>query len=71
MDETVQQLRKLLKLAADLRSFAAEASYPDYAQKLLAAAAELEIRAEILSGQRSEAAESEAIVLHRSIDIRI
>jgi hypothetical protein len=71
MDETVQQLRHLLKLAADLRGFAAEASYPDYARKLLAAAAELEIRAEILSGQRSEPADSETAASYRSIDIRI
>jgi hypothetical protein len=71
MDESVQQLRKLLKLAADLRGFATEASHPDYARKLLAAATELEIRAEILSGQRSETAETETSPLYRPIDIRI
>jgi hypothetical protein len=72
MDDTVSQLRKLLKLAAQLRSFAADASQPDYARKLLSAAAELEVRAEFLSGQKTDIdPDEEDGALHRPIDIRI
>ncbi len=71
MDDRVAQLRKLLKLAADLRGFAAGTSHPDYARKLLSAAVELELRAEFLSGQRTEAEPDAETALHRPIDIRI
>lgn len=71
MDDKVAQLRKLLKLAADLRTFAADTYHPDYTRKLLSAAMELELRAELLSGQRTEAESDTQTALHRPIDIRI
>ena len=71
MDDKVAQLRKLLKLAADLRAFAADTSHPDYTRKLLSAAMELELRAELLSGQRTETNPEIEATLHRPIDIRI
>jgi hypothetical protein len=71
MDDRVAQLRKLLKLAADLRGFAADTSHPDYACKLLSAAMELELRAEFLSGQKTAGEEGGQTALHRPIDIRI
>jgi len=72
MDDRVAQLRKLLKLAADLRGFAADTSHPDYARKLLGAAMELELRAEFLSGQKTDIdPDKEDPALHRPIDIRI
>ena len=54
MESSVQQLRDLLRLAATLRSFAAEAHSADYAEKLLSAAIELELRADFLAGHRAD-----------------
>ena len=74
MANPVQELRDLLRLAATLRSFAAEAYRPDYAAKLLRAAIELELRAEFLAGHRpgvySPDREQER-ALHAPVDIRI
>jgi hypothetical protein len=71
MDQSVQQLRNLLRLAANLRSFAAEASSAAYAEKLLSAAIELELRADFLAGHRGERNLERATALHKHIDIRI
>jgi hypothetical protein len=71
MDDSVQQLRNLLRLAATLRSFAAEASSTAYAEKLLSAAIELELRAQFLAGHRGERHPEPDSALHKHIDIRI
>ena len=72
MASSVQDLRDLLKLAATLRSFAAEAYRADYAQKLLRAAIELELRADFLAGHRaSDAASDQERALHATVDLRI
>jgi len=71
MDNSVQQLRNLLRLAAMLRTYAAEAHCPDYAEKLLRAAIELELRAEFLAGHRGDSLPDRDQNLHRPIDIRI
>ena len=74
MDNVVQQLRELLRLAATLRSFAAEACSADYTEKLLSAAIELELRADFLAGHRAGPlpAESERErALHAPVDIRV
>jgi hypothetical protein len=69
MDNSVQQLRNLLRLAATLRSFAAEAHSADYVEKLVSAAIELELRADFLaSGEIPSEREKR---LHQPIDIRI
>jgi len=71
MDNSVQQLRDLLRLAATLRSFAAEACSGDYAEKLLSAAIELELRADFLAGHSGERPPDRVRRLYHSIDIRI
>ena len=72
MENSVQQLRNLLRLAGALRSFAAEASSADYAQKLLSAAIELELRADFLAGHRASPQEDgRDQALHAPVDIRI
>jgi hypothetical protein len=73
MDNSVQQLRNLLRLATTLRSFAAEASSPAYAEKLLAAAIELELRADFLAGHCAGPgnARDRDAALHAHIDLRI
>ena len=74
MDNSVQQLRNLLRLAATLRSFAADACSPDYTEKLLRAAIELELRADFLAGHRAGLPSSESEreqALHASVDIRV
>ena len=71
MDNSVQQLRDLLRLAATLRSFAAQACSADYAEKLLSAAIELELRADFLAGHRGERPPNRDRRLHKSVDIRI
>ncbi|HEY2836107.1 MAG TPA: hypothetical protein VGI89_06015 [Rhizomicrobium sp.] len=71
MDNSVQQLRDLLRLAATLRAFAAEACSADYSEKLLSAAIELELRADFLAGHSSERPPERDRRLHKSIDIRI
>ncbi len=71
MGSSVQQLRDLLRLAAALRSFAAEASSADYTEKLLRAAIELELRADFLSGHSGERPPERDPRLHKHIDIRI
>ena len=71
MDNSVQQLRDLLRLAATLRSFAAEACSADYTEKLLSAAIELELRADFLSGHSGERPPERERRLHHSIDMRI
>ena len=71
MGNSVQQLRDLLRLAATLRAFAAESSSADYAEKLLRAAIELELRADFLAGHRGEKPPDRDRRLHQSIDIRI
>ena len=72
MENSVQQLRNLLRLAAALRSFAADASSADYAQKLLSAAIELELRADFLAGHRASPHEDEGNdALHAPVDLRI
>jgi hypothetical protein len=71
---SVQQLRNLLRLAATLRSYAADASSPDYARRLLAAAMELEAQAEFLSshysGEDPQDLERDA-ALHAPVDLKI
>lgn len=71
MDGSVQQLRNLLRLAATLRSFAAQASSAAYAEKLLRAAIELELRADFLAGHRGQQDLERDNALHRPVDIRI
>jgi hypothetical protein len=73
MDNSVQQLRNLLRLAATLRSFAAEASAAGYADKLLGAAVELETRADILAGHRAgpPSGNEHDAPLHARVDIRV
>jgi hypothetical protein len=72
MASSVQDLRDLLKLAATLRGFAAEAYRADYAHKLLRAAIELELRADFLAGHRSDDASSDLEqALHAPVDLRI
>ena len=74
MKTSVQQLRDLLRLAATLRSFAAEASPEHYAEKLLGAAIELEMRADILAGHRAGPLPPESKrrqALHAPIDIKV
>jgi hypothetical protein len=71
MGSSVQQLRDLLRLAATLRTFAAEACSADYAEKLLSAAIELELRADFLAGHSGEIPSERERRLHHSIDIRI
>jgi hypothetical protein len=72
MGSSVQDLRDLLKLAATLRGFAAEAYHADYACKLLRAAIELELRADFLAGHRaSDVSSDQEQALHAPIDLRI
>jgi hypothetical protein len=74
MANPVQELRDLLRLAATLRRFAAEACRADYAGKLLRAAIELEMRAEFLAGHRPGAHspdQNQERALHAPVDIRI
>ena len=74
MNNSVQQLRELLRLAAALRSFAAEAASTDYAQKLLKAAIELELRADFLAGHRADEPASDLeqeAARHAPVDVRI
>ena len=72
MGQLAQQLRELLRVAASLRGFAADAS-PAYAQKLLQVAAELEARPEFLA-HHTEASPPDPereTVLHAPVDRRI
>ena len=73
MENSVQQLRDLLRLAALLRSFAAEAHCAEYAEKLLSAAIELELRADFLAGHRVDPPEGRerGPVPYTPVDIRI
>jgi hypothetical protein len=64
----------LLKLAANLRRFAAEARDRNYAGKFLRAAIELELRAEFLAGHRADEPEPDwdrEAALHAPVDLRI
>ncbi len=74
MESSVQNLRDLLKLAATMRRFAAEAAFPDYTRRLLRAAIELELRADFLASHRADEPlpnqEREA-ALHAPVDLRI
>jgi hypothetical protein len=72
MDNSVQPLRNLLRLAATLRSFAAEASSADYAEKLLSAAIELELRADFLAGHRASTPDEQRrnSALHAPVNLR-
>ena len=71
MDNQVQQLRDLLRLAVTLRSFAAEACSTDYAEKLLGAAIELELRADFLAGHSGERPPERDPKLHKRIDMEV
>ena len=74
MRSSVQDLRDLLKLAANLRRFADEAKDRNYASKFLRAAIELELRAEFLAGHRAGEPEPDwdrEAALHAPIDLRI
>jgi hypothetical protein len=72
MGRSVQDLRELLKLAAILRAFAAEAYRADYACKLLRAAIELELRADFLAGHRaSDMSSEQEQALYAPVDLRI
>lgn len=74
MERSVQQLRDLLRLAATLRSFAADAHSADYAEKLLSAAIELELRADFLAGHRTGTRPQEPEQdppLYKPVDLRI
>jgi len=74
MGGSVQDLRDLLKLAANLRRFAAEARDRSYAAKFLRAAIELELRAEFLAGHRADEPEPDwdrEAALHAPVDLRI
>jgi len=74
MGGSVQDLRDLLKLAANLRRFAAEARDRSYATKFLRAAIELELRAEFLAGHRADEPEPDwdrEAALHAPVDLRI
>jgi hypothetical protein len=72
MAQLARQLRDLLRVAASLRGFAADAS-PDYAQKLLQVAAELEARAEHLAhhGDLEPPDRERQSVLYAPVDRRI
>lgn len=63
----------MLKLAANLRGFAADAAYPDYACKLLRAAIELEMRAEFMAGHRAgpQPDWKQEDALHAPVDLHI
>ena len=72
MASSVQDLRDLLRLAATLRGFAAEAYRADYADKLLRAAIELELRADFLAGHRaSDPSSDRERALHAPVNLRI
>ena len=74
MENSVQQLRDLLRLAATLRNFAARACSPDYAEKLLSAAIELELRADFLAGHRASTRPDEPgrdSMIHAPVDFWI
>jgi hypothetical protein len=74
VENQAHELRDLLKLAANLRRFAADACYPDYAPKFLRAAIELELRAQFIAGHRAGEPEPDwelEEVRHASVDLRI
>ena len=74
MGSSAQDLRDLLKLAATLRGFAAEAYHAEYACKLLRAAIELELRADFLAGHRADEPlpdQEREQALHAPVDFRI
>ena len=74
MGSPVQDLRDLLRLAANLRRFAAQSHDRDYCGKFLRAAIELEMRAEFLAGHRAGEPEPDwerENALHAPVDFRI
>jgi hypothetical protein len=74
MGSSVQDLRDLLRLAANLRRFAAEADDHGYTSKFLRAAIELEMRAEFMAGHRAGEPEPNwelEAALHAPVDLRI
>ncbi len=74
MEGSVQDLRDLLRLAANLRRSAAEADDRSYANKFLRAAIELEMRAEFMAGHRAGEPEPDwdrEETLHAPVDLRI
>jgi len=74
MRSSVQDLRDLLKLAANLRRFAEEAGDRNYTGKFLRAAIELELRAEFLAGHRADEPEPDwdrEAARHAPVDLRI
>lgn len=74
MGSSVQDLRDLLRLAANLRRFAAQTGDRSYASKFLRAAIELEMRAEFMAGHRAGEPEPDwerEGALHAPVDLRI
>lgn len=74
MEGSVQDIRDLLRLAANLRRSAAEADDRRYANKFLRAAIELEMRAEFMAGLRAGEPEPDwdrEDALHAPVDLRI
>ena len=74
MEGSVQDLRDLLRLAANLRRSATEADDRGYANKFLRAAIELEMRADFLAGHRAGEPSPDwerEEALHAPVDLRI
>ncbi|MEP6829218.1 MAG: hypothetical protein ABI963_02680 [Rhizomicrobium sp.] len=74
MESSVQDIRALLKLAANLRRFAADVDERNYVGKFLRTAIELEMRAEFLAGHRAGEPEPDwelEEARHAPVDLRI
>ncbi len=74
MGSSVQDLRDLLRLAANLRRFAAQTDDRSYANKFLRTAIELEMRADFMAGHRAGEPEPDwehEDALHAPVDLRI
>jgi hypothetical protein len=74
MGSSVQDLRDLLRLAANLRRFAVQTDDRSYANKFLRTAIELEMRAEFIAGHPAGEPEPDwerEEVLHAPVDLRI
>jgi hypothetical protein len=72
MGHLARELRELLRVAASLRGFAADAS-PAYARKLLQVAAELEARAEYMAHNTAQEPpdREQQTILYAPVDRRI
>jgi hypothetical protein len=73
MGRSVTDIRELMRLAADLRRSAAEATLPGYGARLLRAAADIEAQAHLRADHINDPDfdEERECLLHRHVDINV